>query len=209
MTVGDGQEDPRVPQDSRVPQDKRQAEVGGGDVCTAQHAWSLTTPLRRLITNPSVILRGLVHDGDTALDLGCGPGFFTLPLARMVGDRGKVVAIDLQAEMLERLKSRAERSGLLARIQLRQCGAETIGEVEPADFALAFYMVHEVPDVGHFMGEVGGALKPEGRFLLIEPKGRVSAEAFEKTVHLARQNHLTELSRPRVGMSRAALFVRE
>jgi hypothetical protein len=110
--------------------------------------------------------------------------------------------------MLERLKSRAERRALAARIQLQQCTAETIGDVEPADFALAFYMVHEVPDVGHFMGEVSGALKPEGRFLLIEPKGHVSAEAFEKTVGLALQIHLTELWRPHVGMSRAALFGR-
>ena len=170
-----------------MPQDTRQPNVGGGDVCPARHAWFLTTPLRRLITNPNGILRGLVDEGDTALDLGCGPGFFTIPLARMVGDRGKVVAIDLQAEMLERLKSRAERRGLLARIQLQQCTAETIGDVEPADFALAFYMVHEVPDVGHFMGEVSGALKPQGRFLLIEPKGHVSAEAFETTVALARR----------------------
>ena len=150
----------------------------------------------------------MVPEGDTALDLGCGPGFFTLPLAQMVGDRGKVVAVDLQAEMLERLESRAERHGLSARIELRQSRAETIGDVEPVDFALAFYMVHEVPDAGHFIKEVSGALKPEGRFLLVEPKGHVSAEAFEKTLGLARENHLSELSRPRVVMSRAALFVR-
>ncbi len=95
----------------------RHSSPGGAHVCPARHAWFLTTPLRRLITNPSGILRGLVHEGDTALDLGCGPGFFTLPLAQMVGDRGKVVAVDLQAEMLQRLKSRAERRGLSARIR--------------------------------------------------------------------------------------------
>ena len=202
MTAGD---DIR---DSSPSEAAGQSRPRGTHVCPAQHAWFLTTPLRRLITNPSGILRGLVHEGDTALDLGCGPGFFTLPLAQMVGDRGKVIAVDLQAEMLERLKSRAERHGLAARVLPQQCTAETIGDIEPVDFALAFYMVHEVPHAGHFIREVSGALKSEGRFLLVEPKGHVSARAFEKTVELARQNHLTELSRPRVVMSRAALFAR-
>jgi ubiquinone/menaquinone biosynthesis C-methylase UbiE len=119
-----------------------------------------------------------------------------------------VVAVDLQAEMLERVSVRAERAGLAARIHLHQCAADTIGQVEPADFALAFYMVHEVPDAKHFLREVRGMLKEGGRLLLVEPKAHVSAAAFQKTEDMAGGLGLKPLSRPRVRGSRATLFER-
>ncbi len=142
------------------------------------------------------------------MDFGCGPGFFTLPMAEMVGPEGRVVAVDLQADMLEKLKLRAERADLAGRIRLHQCAADAIGQVEPADFALAFYMVHEVPDAEHFLREVHGVLKEGGRLLLVEPKAHVSAAAFRKTEDVAGSIGLKPLSRPRVRLSRATLFAR-
>jgi len=191
-----------------VSESRGEVRLGGGDVCSANHAGWLSTPLRRLLHNPDRILRGLLQAGDTAVDFGCGPGFFTLPMAKMVGPGGRVVAVDLQAEMLERLKVRAERAGLAARIRLHQCAADTIGEVEPADFALAFFMVHEVPDAEHFLREAHGALKEGGRLLLVEPKGHVSAEAYRRTEDVAGGLGLKPLCRPRVRGSRATLFER-
>jgi len=61
---------------------------GGGDVCSAAHAGWLVTPLRRLLHDPRRILAGLIAPGATAIDFGCGPGFFTLPMADMVGRMG-------------------------------------------------------------------------------------------------------------------------
>jgi ubiquinone/menaquinone biosynthesis C-methylase UbiE len=161
-----------------------------------------------LLHNPDRLLRGLVGPGDTAVDFGCGPGFFTLPMAEMVGLEGQVVAVDLQAEMLDKLKVRAERAGLASRIRLHQCAADAIGHVEPADFALAFYMVHETPDAERFLRELHGTLKEGGRFLLVEPKAHVSAAAFEKTEDMAAAVGLQPLSQPRVRLSRATLFER-
>jgi ubiquinone/menaquinone biosynthesis C-methylase UbiE len=190
-----------------MPPDARPAP-GGGDVCSAEHAGWLSTPLRRLLHDPRSILDGLVAPGDTAIDFGCGPGFFTLPMAEMVGLEGRVVAVDLQAAMLDRLRLRAERAGLLARITLHRCEADTIGELPPADAALAFYMVHEVPDVARFLGEVSAALKPGGRFLLVEPRGHVSAAAFAATLDMAAAAGLRAVATPRVRMSRTTLFAR-
>jgi ubiquinone/menaquinone biosynthesis C-methylase UbiE len=178
------------------------------DVCPATHAGILTMPLRRLINDPGRILRGLLREGDTAVDFGCGPGFFTLPMARMVGPRGRVIAIDLQAEMLDRLRARLARAGLTDRVTARQCTADTVGEIEPSDFALAFYMVHEVPDGARFLREAAAALKPGGRMLLVEPSGHVSEQAFTATVELARAAGLAAVGRPRILMSRAALLAR-
>jgi ubiquinone/menaquinone biosynthesis C-methylase UbiE len=129
-------------------------------------------------------------------------------MAEMVGPGGRVVAVDLQAAMLDRLRLRAERAGLAARITLHQCAADTIGELPPADIAVAFYMVHEVPDVARFLGEVSGALKPGGRFLLVEPRGHVSAAAFAATVEMAASAGLRPVATPRVRLSRTTLFER-
>jgi ubiquinone/menaquinone biosynthesis C-methylase UbiE len=181
---------------------------GGGDVCSAEHAGWLSTPLRRLLHDPRRILKGLVAAGDTAIDFGCGPGFFTLPMAEMVGPDGRVVAVDLQAAMLDRLRLRAERAGLESRITLHCCAPDSVGELPAADAALAFYMVHEVPDVARFLGEVAGALKPGGRFLLVEPRGPVSAPAFAATIDLATAAGLRPVAAPRVRLSRTTLFER-
>ena len=178
-------------------------------VCPAEHAGWLSTPIRRLVTNPKRILCGLVGPGDTAVDLGCGPGFFTLPLAEMVSSDGSVIAVDLQAAMLDKVRSRAERKGLTARIRLHQCAADSLDlDGECADFALAFWMVHEVPDASRFFSDVHHVLRAGARFLLVEPRGHVKGDAFERTVNLAMAAGHRPLARPRVAFSRAALFGR-
>jgi ubiquinone/menaquinone biosynthesis C-methylase UbiE len=180
-----------------------------GDVCSSDHARWLVTPLRRLFTDPQRILRRLVAKGETAVDLGCGPGYFTLPLARLVGENGRVIAVDLQPEMLTILERRAQHSGLTSHIELHQCSADTLGVEKLVDFALAFYVVHEVPDPARFFGEVSAMLKPGGRLLLVEPKGHVSADAFARTEAQAAGAGLRPLARPHVAFSRSVLLTRD
>ena len=179
---------------------------GGGGLCSAEHAGWLATPLRRLFHDPRRVLAGLVRAGDTAIDFGCGPGFFTLPMAALAGPDGRVVAVDLQAAMLDRVRARAEAAGLGSRITLQRCAVDSVGELPPADAALAFWMVHEVPDVARFLREVAGALKPGGRFLLVEPRGHVTAGAFAATVGMATAAGLRPAATPRVRLSRTTMF---
>jgi ubiquinone/menaquinone biosynthesis C-methylase UbiE len=184
------------------------SRLGGGRVCPAGHAGFLATSLRRLIHNPEKILAGLIEEGQTVADLGCGPGFFTIPMARLVGERGRVIAVDLQQGMLDRMMRTAEREGVGARIQPRKCEADAIGVSESADFALAFYMVHEVPDVARFVRQVAEMLRPQGRFLLVEPKLHVSAADYSRTVEIAQRVGLMPVSEPRVALSRSTLLQR-
>lgn len=179
-----------------------------GHVCPAEHAGWLTMPGRKLFNNPRRILKGLVHDGELVIDLGCGPGFFTLPLAELVGETGSVIAVDVQPEMLERLRVRAEKGGLASRIVLHLSGREGPGGLGPADFALAFWMLHEVPGKPQFLAQVHDSLREEGSFLLVEPRGHVSKAAFADTAVLVRAAGFELVGRPRVGFSRAALFRR-
>lgn len=175
-------------------------------VCPSWFAAPLQNPLRRLIHNPDMILDGLVVQGQTVVDLGCGPGFFSIPMARMVGPAGKVIAVDLQQKMLDRLSRRAARENLQSRIQLHRCEPQKIGIVEPADFALAFWMVHEVPNREVFLGEVRNILRVDGHFLFVEPKLHVSAASFQKTVDFISKLGFNQKSAPMIRLSRAVLF---
>jgi ubiquinone/menaquinone biosynthesis C-methylase UbiE len=186
-----------------------QSSPGGGEICRAEHAGWLIIPGRRLIHNPEKILRGLIKQGQTVVDLGCGPGFFTLPMAKLVGESGCVIAVDLQQEMLEKLRQRVEKEGLLSRIHMHKSETDKIRLTEQADFVLAFYMVHEVPDVASFISEVYSFMKPGAQFLLVEPKFHVSTSDFNKTIDIACSIGMKPVSKPRVMFSRSMLFKRE
>lgn len=140
------------------------------------------------------------------LDVGCGPGFFSLDMARMVGSSGRVIAADLQEGMLAKLRDKMRRTELEGRITLHKCREEKIGVSESVDFILAFYMVHEVPDQAEFFNEIESILKPNGRFLIVEPPFHVSKKAFEETVEKAQKAGLTIAEKPKVFLSKAALM---
>jgi ubiquinone/menaquinone biosynthesis C-methylase UbiE len=171
--------------------------------------WLLFTfdnPVRHLVHDPYRLLASHVKPGDTALDVGCGMGYFTLPMARLVGPAGRVIAADLQQEMLDGLHRRAPRATMLDRVALLRCTPDRIGLEQPVDFALAFWMVHEVRQPEPFLKEIAGALRPGGRLLVVEPKLHVTGSAFECTVSMAQNLGLAEVDRPPVWGSRAILF---
>ena len=171
--------------------------------------WLLPTfdnPLRRLIHNPYRILGGLVHPGQTVVDLGCGMGYFSIPLARMVGPQGKVICIDVQQQMLDGLRRRATRAGVLSQVTLHRCEPTQLGLADPADFVLAFWMLHEVPDQTAFLAEIAAHLKPNGCLLIVEPRVHVPGAAFHKSVEIARNVGFAPMAGPAVAMSRAVLL---
>lgn len=178
-------------------------------VCPARHARWLVTGIRKYLHDPNKVLAGLIERGQTAVDIGCGPGYFTIPMAEMVGESGCVVAVDLQQEMLEILSERAQAAAVENRIRPVRCEADRLGVEAKADFALAFYMVHEAPDPLRLFAEVFDLLKPGGRLLLVEPKFHVSAQAFDKTLAVAREVGLKPIANPRIFGSRSALLLRE
>ena len=145
----------------------------------------LINPLRKLFENPDKMLGPFIRKGMIVLEPGCGMGYFTLPLARMVGPKGRVVAVEIQPKMLSALGRRARKAGLLDRIELRPIGPEGLGIEELSgvvDVAVALHMVHEVPDQTAFFTDVWKALKPGGKLLVIEPKGHVSQDQLKQTV---------------------------
>jgi ubiquinone/menaquinone biosynthesis C-methylase UbiE len=127
-------------------------------VCPWWLAQALDNPIRRLIHSPDKILGGYIDPGQTILDQGCGSGTFTIAMARMVGEAGRVIAVDVQEEMLQIVREKAMKEGLACRIITHKSDPGGIGISDKVDFALAFYMIHEVPDVDAFLMEAAGLL---------------------------------------------------
>jgi ubiquinone/menaquinone biosynthesis C-methylase UbiE len=142
----------------------------------------------------------------TVLDVGCGPGLFAIEMAQMVGKSGRVIAVDLQEGMLEKLRNKIYGTALAERITLHKCEADSIGISDKVDFALAFYMVHEVPNQQEYFEEVRSILKPGGLLLIAEPPFHVSKRAFEETIGKARDAGLAPVERPRVFLSKAIVM---
>jgi len=152
-----------------------------GDVCSHSHSFFLDNVFRRLIQNPKKIVGEYIKDGDTVVDLGCGPGYFSIDMAKMVGETGRVISVDLQPEMLEKVEKKAKKQNLSRRITLHNCPQNKIG-LNPdvaADFVLAFYMLHETPDPDKFLQEVKTFLKKDGKCLIVEPIFHVSKKHFQ------------------------------
>ena len=107
-------------------------------VCPVELSGGLDNVVRRWLQNPSKLLRPYVVRGMTALDFGCGPGFFTMEMAKMVGKSGRVIACDLQDGMLQKLRGKITGSELEGIITLHKCPADRIGVTDPVDFVLIF-----------------------------------------------------------------------
>ena len=178
-------------------------------VCPWWLAFSFDNPLRCMVHNPEKMLGPYLKEGMIALDVGCGMGYFSLGMARIVGERGRVISIDIQDQMLARVRARAENMGLSERIITIRSAPERIGSPEQVDFALAFWMVHETPHKERFFSEIRTLLKKDAMFLVVEPKFHVSGRQFLSLLGSARESGLQVVKLPRIGFSRAALLKRD
>lgn len=109
-----------------------------------------------------------VQPGQTICDLGCGNGFYTLRLAELVGPTGKVLAVDIQPEMLSMLNERLQQANI-------QNVEPILGSViDPhlpdasVDLMLLVDVYHEFSHPVHMLRAIRKALKPGGRMVLVE-----------------------------------------
>jgi len=169
----------------------------------------MTSPIRRWVEKPEDLLGPYIKEGMTVLEPGPGMGFFTLPLSRMVGPSGRVIAVDIQEKMLDGLRRRAAKAGLMPRIEARLAQSDSLGIEDlggKVDFVLAYAMVHEMPSAENFFQQVAAALKPGGNMLFAEPAGHVNLKKFTEETEAAHSAGLHEVSHPLVKRSHAALL---
>lgn len=135
----------------------------------------------------AILSRLDLHPGLYVLDAGCGPGLLTVPIARSVGIRGHVLAVDIQAGMLERAKARVTQ----ARLQNVDFLLAGIGEGKlPAntfDRALLITVLGEVPDKLSVLREIYSALKPGGFLSVTEVLPDPDYQTASRVTALAQQ----------------------
>ncbi len=175
-------------------------------VCTVGDLRFVDNFLRRMVHNPKKLFGPYIKEGMTVIDIGCGGGFATLGLADMVGKNGKVIAADLQVEMLEITRNRTEKAGITDRIIFHQCEPDRIAYRGKVDFALAFFMVHETPDIPGFLKEVFNILEDDGLFFISEPTFHVSKTEFNYTLGEAAKIGYKIHSYPRVTFGRNVIL---
>ncbi len=166
----------------------------------------LDNPLRRMLHPADKILGPYVSEGMTVLDFGCGFGHYSLGMARLVGESGRVVAADVQQKMLDKTMKRARKAGLEKIIRPLLCNGNGIGTSPQLDFALASNSMHEMPNPAALPTELFALLKPGARFLLMEPSYHLKAEEFEAEVALAVEAGFIEVDPPRIRRERCVLL---
>ena len=171
-----------------------------------ERAGAFESPLRRRFQNPFKILKPYIKKGMTVLDLGCGPGFFSIELAKLLDGSGKVIAADLQQGMLERVRQKINGTELEQLIKLHKCYEESINLTDKVDFVLAFYTIHEVSHQDNLFKELKSILKPGGEIFIIEPKFHVPRQLFNDTVNKMIEIGFEITERPKVFLSRAVLM---
>lgn len=162
--------------------------------------------VRALIQPTDPVIAPFTSPGDACLDMGCGMGYLTVPLARRVGPTGHVTAVDLQPQMLAGAARRLARAGLADRVSLRLATESDWASSQRYDFAVAFWMLHEVQDRADLLSTLRNALKRKGRLLLVEPKIHVGDRLWTKELALAAAAGFHVVETPSVRFSRAVLL---
>ena len=177
-------------------------------VCPWWLGYFLISPVRKWMHNPDKILGDYIKPGMQAIDYGSAMGYFSLPMAKKVGNTGKVYCFDIQGKMLNKLARRAKNAGLeniIPRLILSDRNAFT-DLAQTADFALLFAVAHEVPDQKQLFQELSGMMKSKALLLFSEPAGHVKAEEFAQSVSLAENAGFKKLMKLEISRSFAVLF---
>jgi len=175
-------------------------------VCPPWLCFTFDNAIRKLIQNPHKILSPYLEVGYTAIDIGPGKGYFSIPLCSLVGKKGKVIAVDIQEKMLSALRERASKLGKYDNLITHLSEPNDFNLAEKADFILAFWMVHEVPNKAIFFNNVKGIMRSNAKMLIAEPFFHVWRKAFEEMVRIATDHGFKVMKRPKIALSYSVLL---
>jgi len=139
----------------------RLPKKGSGNPCPYALSWIVDNPLRRWEVRHALRYAGL-RSGETVLELGPGPGAFTLNAADLVGPQGKIIAVDVQPQMIEKVRARLLAHDVNNVETHVASGYELPIDNEQVDRAYLVTVLPEIPDPVRCLREIHRVLKPGG-----------------------------------------------
>ena len=149
-------------------QSRLAAALGKPRACPAACAWMLERPGRIRQEVPQVLDRIGISASERVLEVGCGPGVYTVQAARRLGPDGRLIAVDLQPRMVERAAERLRESGL-DNVEFHDSDAHHLPlEDASVDRAFLVGVLPEIPDPQGALGELHRVLRPHGTLSISE-----------------------------------------
>ena len=140
---------------------------GRGEPCPSSWSWIVDNPLRRWDVRHALNRAGL-REGETVLELGPGPGAFTVDAAQRVGPTGRLIAVDIQPEMIAQVQARVRETGL-TNVETHVASAYELPiDDGTVDRVFLVTVLPEIPDPVRALREVSRVLKPDGIFSTTE-----------------------------------------
>lgn len=135
----------------------------------ANNKSKLDSEKRRKILPPSEILRELgLKEGDTMADIGCGIGYFSIPASLIVGDCGKVYAIDVSVEMLEEVERRVKQNNIDNVVSIHSEETNFKLDDDYVTYGFTCNVLHEIDDKKAFLMEARRIIKENGKIAIVE-----------------------------------------
>jgi len=130
----------------------------------------MENPIARVTRSENIVRQLDLPAGSTVADVGCGPGRVAIPMAGAVGEHGVVFAMDIQREMLEKVRAKADASGLVNLRYVEGDVREQQLDASSLDVAYSVMALGEIPDYARIFPTIFEALKPGGLFLISESR---------------------------------------
>jgi ubiquinone/menaquinone biosynthesis C-methylase UbiE len=150
---------------------------------------------RRKWQDPDKILTEIgLMPGMTFMDLGCGDGYFALPAARMVGPKGKVIAVDIDESAIGRLRQQAAKEGLYQLSAEVRAAEETVACEGCADFVFFGIDLHDFADPAQVIRNAKRMLRPSGLLVDLDwiDQPMTFGPPLEKRFSIAKARQLIE-----------------
>jgi len=137
------------------------ASLGASAPCPAAVGWLVDNPIRRNYMH-SLLDRVGIRPGERVLELGPGPGVFTVAAAKRAGPQGRLVAVDIQTRMIEQVELRARQAGL-TNVETHVASAHSLPlPAASVDRAFLVTVLGEIPNPDRALAELHRVLTPDG-----------------------------------------------
>ena len=181
-------------------------DVQSTNICPVEGANALDVGIRKWFHNPRKIFAPYITPNMKILDIGCGPGFFSVELASLLEESGHITSVDLQQGMLDKISNKIKGTPLENKITLHKCSKNSLDLAGKFDFAFSFWVIHEIPDKLRLFNELNLLINSTGKILIVEPKVHTSKHYFAELEKTANQTGFKIIASPRVFFSRSILL---